>query len=436
MYKISPPAVYAHSSVMNNPDYRRKVERVVEALAEPRDIIPYDDEDLPDIIRDNGILGRMQPMGRLAVVEDPVLVFNTFRFGKETMVQETKEQLKNTGISDGHQLNALAGSGAFVWVNCNKEGDVRAKERVCRPCWRIHLESGCLHRCSYCDLGGLLVCMVNIDEYIERLSKLMQAHPWQQTYLLDDDADPPGLEPELDLVGPLVEYFGTLDDRYLILHTKTWNTDWLTALKHSGNTIIVWSLSGAMQSRELEPHTGTTAERIAAAQTAQSAGYQVRYKFKPIIPVRTWRADAEEAVRMIFEQTNPDVISLCTLMWMDYDALKTQIPLELLDPDLVAAAANGQEETKNKRTGPFPEHARVEIYRHYLKTIRKYSKDIPVSLSTESWSIWQLMEKELEMTATDYVCGCGPRSTPGKSLLTKHPFTEAVRSGKPFEGVL
>ena len=59
---------------------------------------------------------------------------------------------------------------------------------MCRPCWRIHLQHGCLHRCHYCHLGGLLVASLNVEEYIPHLRDLMAAHPWQQTFLLEEDA--------------------------------------------------------------------------------------------------------------------------------------------------------------------------------------------------------------------------------------------------------
>ena len=72
--------------------------------------------------------------------------------------------------------------------------DRYSEDKVCRPCWRIHLQEGCLHRCHYCGYGGLLAAMVNVEEYCEHLGQIIRRHPWQTTYLLDDDADPPGFE--------------------------------------------------------------------------------------------------------------------------------------------------------------------------------------------------------------------------------------------------
>jgi hypothetical protein len=71
---------------------------------------------------------------------------------------------------------------------------------------------------------------------------------------------------------------------------------------------------------------------VEAARAAEKGGITVRYKFKPIIPVRSWREDAAQAVRLIFERTNPDIISLCCFMWMDVDAMKACLPAEELDP--------------------------------------------------------------------------------------------------------
>jgi len=243
-----------------------------------------------------------------------------------------------------------------------------------------------------------------------------------------DDADTPCLEPEHGTLSGLIEYFGTLERRYLVIHTKTWNTAWMPPLVHNGNTIIVWSLSGPAQSRLLEPKAGTTEQRIEAARLAQEAGYQIRYKFKPIIPVRTWRQDAAWAVKLLFERTRPDVISLCVFMWHDVDEMLKRIGADTLDPTCLQAALDARDQTQDTRAKPFPQWVRSEIYDHYLAQIRRYDRDVPVSLWTENFPMWKAFGGKLGFTATDYVCGCGPQSVPGARKLTCHPFEVAVRS--------
>ena len=428
MYRIDSPAVLAHESVMSNPIYRERVERVAGALVNPREVIAYRDEELPELIEKYQLFRNRVAMGTLEDVRDPVLLFNTWRFDDASRFSENATaRLEENGI---RPYGELRGSNAFHWANYNQEGDEQAKDKVCRPCWRIHMEHGCLHRCMYCGLGGLLTSMVNVEEFCEHLDTIMEAHPWQKTYLLDDDADPPGLEPEFGCLGKLIEHFGTKKDRYLVIHTKTWNTEWMRDLKHNGNTIIVWSIGGPAQSSLIEPNTGTTEQRVEAARIAEEAGCQIRYKFKPIIPVRTWREDAAATMDMIFSKTHPDVISMCCFMWMDVDEMKRRLApvLDQLDPVYLKAAEDGKEEmAQYVKTLPFPPWVREEIYSRHLDEIRKHDKDVPVSLSTENWDMWSKFEKKLGAGPANYTCGCGPMAAPGAKKLDCHAFNIAVR---------
>ncbi|MBN1674896.1 MAG: hypothetical protein JXR37_27880 [Kiritimatiellae bacterium] len=439
MYELAPPAVYAHESVMTNPRYRARVQRVVDACSVKRDIVAFRDEDVPGLVERAGLLGKRVAMGTLDSVADPILMFHTFRFEPDGLASAKALQARLEAAGQrGGIAETLSGQGAFRWAGYNQAGDKAGHDKVCRPCWRIHLQEGCVHRCLYCGLGGLLVGMVNVEEYCVHLRALIDAHPWQKTYLLDDDADPPGLEPELGVLGPLIEFFGTLENRYLVIHTKTWNTAWMRDLKHNGHTIVVWSLSGPTQSSAIEPKAGTTEQRIEAARLAQEAGYPIRYKFKPIVPVKTWREDAARTIETVFQRTKPDIISLCGFMWMDVDEMKRRLApvADILDPEFLAAAEAARDEVRDTRTKPFPPAMRARLYDHYLAEIRKHDPGVPVSLSTENFQMWRAFERKLGMSATNYVCGCGPQCVPGIKRLVDHPFRVAVRASAAVPGVL
>jgi len=426
MYRLNPPGVFVHESVMADPRYRRRLERVLGALESPIEPVVYEDEALPGLLKESRALEGRAPMGTLKKVRDPFLLFNTYRF--DGRKQEQVERLKRAGMpSDGLLLDALAGYGPFVWFPAGLPEDEHHKDKVCRACWRLEFQNGCPHRCLYCPYGGLLVTMVNVEDYIANLARLIEAHPWQETYLFEDAGDVLCLEPELDCLGPLIEFFGTLPDRYLIIHTKSANVDWMLDLKHNGKTIIVWSLSGPTQSSRIEPKTGTTEQRIEAARKCEQAGYTVRYKFKPIIPVKSWREEANETIRVLFERTHPDVISLCCFMWMDITEMKRRLDVSLLDPAYVAAAEAAVEEVKNTLAKPFPEWVRAEIYEYHLREIRRWSTDVPVSLSTENWKMWSRLGATLGCNALNYVCGCGPNSIPWRKKLEVHPFQIAKK---------
>lgn len=84
---------------------------------------------------------------------------------------------------------------------------------------------------------------VNGEESIESPQVLIAAHPRPKTLLPDEEGHRPALERERGCLSERVECFGTLDDRSLVGHTKTWNTSG-QGLRHNGWAIFVWSLSG------------------------------------------------------------------------------------------------------------------------------------------------------------------------------------------------
>ncbi len=146
MYSLNPPAVYAHDSVMADPIYRARALRVVAALREKREILPYSDADVPRLIREGQIFKGRVPMGTLAEVADPILLFNTFRFQDAPEAFQAREQgWKKAGADLRACRNSLLGTGAFCWAWYNQKDDPHKADKVCRPCWRIHLQDGCVH---------------------------------------------------------------------------------------------------------------------------------------------------------------------------------------------------------------------------------------------------------------------------------------------------
>ena len=427
MYEMRPSSVYVHESVEADPRYRQRVDRVVGALANTPERIIYRDEDLPGLIAEGKLLAGRVPMGTLGEIPDPILLFNTFRLDGRRAERMAWLQ-EACGGFDGYELhNALLGYGPFRWWT-----EENLRQRICRPCWRVHFQNGCAHKCRYCSLGGLLASMVNVEDYVEQFARLIEQNPWQETFLLEDDADVLCLEPELGCLGEIIEFFGRQEGKYLIIHTKSANVEWMSDLRHNGNTIIVWSIAGRTQSDVFEPVAGTLPERVAAARKAQDAGYTIRYKFKPIIPVRGWREEAAEAVEMTLAQTKPDVISLCVFMWMDVEEMKRRLDPSMLDAELLAAAEGAVAEMADDPCKPFPPDARAAVYDLYFEEIRKHNADVPVSLSTESPSVWKRLGPKLSTGPARYVCGCGPNSIPWRRTLSCNPFE--IASGGPVGG--
>ncbi len=428
---FNPPRIYVLKDVWDVPASARRAERVAQACPDS-EVRTFTYESLPDIVAEEG-WDHSPRMGSLAEVPHPSVILGLFRFDPNAVAETTTRMREAYSGDGGFPFDLAAGGGAFSFFysrtksfQCPDLTQIRPNpEHVCRPQWRIHQGSGCPHQCAYCSLGGYIVSHVNTEEYIEKLGELLRNNPWQKTWLYDDVMDVLTLEPELDTLAPLMRFFESTGDRYLIIHTKS---DRVQALIESGapsNTIVAWSLSGSTQSRLLEPVAGTTETRIEAARLCELAGITVRYKFKPIIPVRNWREEAEHAIQLALAETNPDNLSMTVLMWMQVEALKECIPESLLDSTYLQAAEDAAADMRESHVAPYPPWVREEVYRHCLSAIRAADADIPVTLSTETLDMWKSMREALGTTPGTYVCGCGAGATPGKQTLDSNPWTDA-----------
>ena len=427
---FTPPRMYVLKDVWNEPPAARRAERVAAAWpgVEVR-TIPLDA--LPDVVVEEG-WDCFPQMGTLKTVPPPIPLFGLFRFDRQAVEADAARLKKAYKGKGSFPFELAAGGGAFTFFcsnssnfSCTSAAGLKPNpEHVCRPQWRLHQGRGCPHQCAYCGLGGYLISHLNTETYIERLADLLRRNPWQETWLYDDVMDVLTLEPQLDTLAPLMRFFESTRDRYLILHTKSDRVEGLLEAGAPRNTIIAWSLSGPTQSSRLERVAGTTETRIEAARQCQAAGMTIRYKFKPIVPIQNWRAEGEYAVDLALRRTKPDNLSMTVLMWMNVDSLKRCIP-EKLDEAFLKAAEDAAAQMKGSRVGPFPHAVREEIYRHYLAAIRKRDKAIPVTISTESLDMWKSMGEALGVNPGNYVCGCGAGSTPGKLLLDRNPWTDA-----------
>ncbi len=421
---FQPPRVYVLDGVWENADAARRAEGIC-AACQGADVRTFGYDDLPDIVVEEG-WDRFPNMGTLDEVPPPIPVLGLHRFDEEAVAGDAQRMAEAYSGSGSFPFHVAAGGNAFVWF-CSGRPDLKPSvDHVCRPQWRIHQGTGCPHQCGYCSLGGYMISHVNTADYIERLAELLRENPWQKTWLYDDVMDVAAIEPQWDVLGPLMKFFESTKDRYLVIHTKTDRWQPLVDVGAPANTIATWSLSGPTQSRQIEPLSGTTEGRIEAARRCGEAGMTVRYKFKPIVPVPNWREEATQTIDLALSVSRPDNLSMTVLMWMDVESLKACIPAELLDREFLEAAEAAAEEVADMRVRPFPDDVRETIYRHYLAEIRARDATIPVTLSTESLEMWRRMGDALGCSPADYVCGCGAGSTPGLQTLQSNPWRDAA----------
>jgi len=262
--------------------------------------------------------------------------------------------------------------------------------------------------------------MMNMEEFAERLDSWIEQCPVQTLFQYDNFTDTVCFEPEYGGAKLLVDYFARKPGRALELYVgKSDHVDWMLDYDHRGHTVCCWSVSAATQSRRFEHRSATMEDRIESMRKCQQAGYAVRVRFSPIIPVRGWEAESREMIRLLFSRVSPDVVTMEPIRFLNHDAMAKCFDLSLLDEEFVAAlkAFQGQPFAQGCEV---PDAWRKRIYRFFFDELEAVGCDAPVAFCREKRTLWEHFAADFARYGQHpdaYICNCGPYSAPAGAAL-------------------
>ena len=409
MYAVNTSEVIILDRVQKNPEARKRLERML-AVINTDKITEVDDAGLSRIVEERGWRNAPPRTGQRKLITDPVLIFSTFRWFTPAQLAQLEQQYPNL------RPDLLLGQ---QWNDYRDHTHLRREQDcICQSAYEIHCAHGCLHACDYCFIPSYFNIMLNLEELAEEVRKLGDRHPQQKLYKFDNRTDTIALEPEYGASDVMVNMFADWGDRYLLLYTKSANVDHLLDLKHNGHTLISWSLNSDTPAEKIERNTPTLDERITAIEKCQEAGYGVRVRFSPMVPVRNWKDEYADMVERVLSRTRPEVISLDIIGWMQPADMKDALDINLFDPeyaDMLQKRIDDGFHTPGKHL--FPHEMRSPILRHVIECVKKIRPEQPISLCMETADMWKELGSLTNMRPNDYACVCGPTSVPGNHNL-------------------
>jgi spore photoproduct lyase len=164
--------------------------------------------------------------------------------------------------------------------------------------------------------------------------------------------------------------------------------------------------------RQFEIGAPSFERRLQAAQRVQAAGYPVRVRLDPIVPVEGWREEYAETIGRIFEVLEPERITLGTLRFEPgfFRARKSLLTTgDALEPFLAGMAPMFEPQVfgGKRKVGKysFTEEEWVEIFSFALGETGKHAPDVNVALCKESAAVWEQVGLNLSRCAC--VCQVG-----------------------------
>jgi len=413
MYEIDAEAVYVTERAQRDPAcVARMAQMLPQIRADRVDVVT--DAQLNDLVAERGwhrIGGRRT--GELRRGKRVSIVFNRFEWLDDEQWWRRDERFP--------ALTRFLLNGNGAWSLREGEQFAHTMGCVCQSAWEIHCAYGCAHACGYCHVGELVNVMLNLEELADRVEDLVRQHSDQQLYKFDNMTDTICFEPEYGASAVMVERFARLSndptapDAYLMLYTKSDNVGHLLDLDHRGRTIVNWTLSGSTQAALIERDAPPSGARIAAARQCQNAGYAVRARVSPIVPVVDWRDENRYLVAQIFEHIDPDILTLDVLGWMSPAAMAESLDLSLLESrfraEVEALLASG-EAVEGKHI--FSHDLRAEVMGFVIDEIRRVRPDAVIAICNETFEMWEELGPRLGQRPGAYHCCCGPKSVPGR----------------------
>ena len=436
MYPLTPLKVYALDRVRNSPECMTRLARMLDAIDCPADdVIWITDETLGEVAQELTQLWPPDtvPEGCVRSFMRP-LVFTTMELrAKRPDLRPLLER-----CPEGTSLGTLSNIFGHMTtaIDQHPHGRDWKENCVCWPTYNFGTMIGCPHGCLYCGFGrtGKFISVaLNLEEYMEKVvGPIIEANPWNKVFrMILSGADLITFEPEYGLHDLFTRKLAEYEDRYGHFHTASWNVEWMADLEHRDRLVGVWSTTCEAVARHIEGGTGKAIDRIDAARKCQDMGIPVRYKFKPIIPVRNWQEEYASIIEQMLARTKPESIGFCLYIWNTYESLTNTIPAELLDPEYLTAARDAAEKMKGVRTGPFPHEVRKDIYRFFIKQVRRWDKDTLLYVSTETREMWDELKDELGQDPARYVCACGSAAVPGRKLALSPGFRYSTYNQTP-----
>ncbi len=404
MYSVQAPEVVVSKRVLSDPLMSARLERMMACISSPN-VIEADDEELARWAQERGWRAGRMRTGQYHTESAPALVFDAFDF-------DAAERRKRAA--------ALPLPGAAPW-GLRDHRVMREKQGcVCQTAWEIHCAYGCLHACQYCHVPPVFRIMMNLEELAGRVKEFGETIPEQRLYKFDNQTDQITLEPEYGASRIMVEMFADWPGRWLLLYTKSDNVDHLLPLRHRGRTLISWSLNSETACREIEKKTPSLDARLAAMEKCQAAGYTVRARLSPMIPLKNWREEYRDLVERLLARVRPDVITADVIGWMTAAQMKDALDTSLFDPEYAAALERLDAEGFQPRGKHlFPHELRRRMLRFVVEEIHRIDPRQPVSICMETFAMWDDLGPQMGMRPDRYACCCGPTSVPGHPLLSR-----------------
>jgi spore photoproduct lyase len=283
-----------------------------------------------------------------------------------------------------------------------------AKDVICPHFMLLAWANGCMYNCAWCYLKGtfrffpqkpngripqIFKDRARIEKDIRSFLKANLDPEIINTGELSDSLMDEGSRESLPFSKWLMQFFEGTKHKVLFL-TKSTNIEQFLANNWQKNAILAWSINAPKVAERWEIYAPTALQRLAAARKVADAGYEVRLRIDPMVPIDDWKTEYETLVKLI-EPVKPSRVTLGCLRGLTTTIIYCKDKSWL--PYLTEKSSWGKKP-------PFQE--RLEMYSFMIGKLNKAGiKDVGVC--KETLEMWRELAKSFpKMNYQKMTCNC------------------------------
>ena len=175
--------------------------------------------------------------------------------------------------------------------------------------------NGCPYHCSYCYLQGTFKGKTNpvvFSNFNKLFSELKVWLKDPNPKILNSGELTDSLALTRTLMVKLIQKFAEQNKHKLLLVTKSDKVEEILGLNHNQQTIVSFSLNPQKIVEKFEVDTPSTHQRLEAAWKVKKAGYRLRIRIDPMVPIKNWMEPYEDLAKEI-NNLKPERITLGSL---------------------------------------------------------------------------------------------------------------------------
>ena len=274
---------------------------------------------------------------------------------------------------------------------------------VCPHFYVLAHANGCPYSCAYCYLQLTFRYLDEPTVFSNRHDLLQEVRQFLLTeepsvLSMGELCDALAFDPATNLSRDLLPLFAKQDKHKLLLLTKSTNVGNLLEMPERRNIVVSFSVNAPQLAERFERGAPSPHDRLKAARACQQAGYEVRLRIDPVIPVPGWPDLYRPLVDDIMSQLDTQALRLTIGSIRYFRSLPMMARKRGRDARVFDVARTPDGPDGRMRVSP---ELRLDIYRWMRE---QFPPAVSIALCKETEETW----RKLGWDFSDPKCNCTP----------------------------